>query len=81
MSTPNPPPAPSLPPTDVQALLLRLKCQTPKHVLRTLFLGNVASPRLDVRAAARVVQAWDGEMGESARAGKYTHFHDRPLVA
>ena len=82
MSNPKPPSSTAAATdNDVQALLLRLKCQTPQHVLRMLFLGNVASPRLDVRATARVAQAWDGEMDESARAGEYAHFHDRPLVA
>lgn len=82
MSAPKPPPGPAAATdNDVPALLLRLKCQTPLHVLRILFLGNVASLRLDVRATARVAQAWDGEMGESARAGEYAQFHDRSLVA
>ena len=53
---------------DVQALLLRLRCPTPLHVLRTLFLGNIASPRLDVSPMAPVAQAWGGEMPEFASA-------------
>jgi hypothetical protein len=51
---------------DVQALLLRLGCPTPLHVLRTLFLGNIASPRLDVSPMAPVAQVWGGEMPEFA---------------
>ena len=53
---------------DVQALLLRVRCPTPLHVLRTLFLGNIASPRLDVSPMAHVAQAWGGEMPEFASA-------------
>lgn len=53
---------------DVQALLLRLRCPTPLHVLRTLFLGNIASPRLEVSPMAPVAQAWGGEMPEFASA-------------
>jgi hypothetical protein len=82
MSTPKPHSGPAAATENaVQALLLRLKCQSPPHVLRILFLGNVASLWLDVRATARVAQAWYGEMGESAQAGEYAQFHDRPLVA
>jgi hypothetical protein len=45
---------------------LRLGCPSPLHVLRTLFLGNIASPRLDVSPMAPVAQAWGGEMPEFA---------------
>ena len=62
-SSPN-----ATPDKDVQALLLRLRCPMPLHVLRTLFLGNIASPRLDVSAMAPVAQAWGGEMPEFASA-------------
>lgn len=67
MSTSKPPSGP-IASTDkaVQALLLRLRCPTPFHVLRTLFLGNIASPRLDLSAMAPVEQAWGGEMPEFA---------------
>ncbi len=47
---------------DVQALLVRHRCPTPFHVLRTLFLGNISSPRLDVSALAPVTRAWGGEL-------------------
>lgn len=50
----------------VQALLERHRCPTPLHVIRTLFLGNIASPRLDVSAMAPVAQAWGGELPEFA---------------
>ena len=67
MSTSKPPSGPNAATDkDVQALLLRLGCQTPLHVLRALFLGNIASPRLDVSPMAPVAQAWGGEMPEFA---------------
>ena len=67
MSTSKPPPRPT-PVTDkeVQALLLRLHCPTSLHVLRMLFLGNIASPRPDVSPMAPLAQAWGGEMPEFA---------------
>ena len=71
MSTTKPPSGPNAA-TDknVQALLVRLRCPTPLHVLLTLFLGNIASPRLDVSAMAPVAQAWGGEMPEFASAAE-----------
>jgi hypothetical protein len=67
MSSSKPPSGPNAAADkDVQALLLRLGCPTPLHVLRTLFLGNIASPRLDVSPMAPVAQAWGGEMPEFA---------------
>ncbi len=51
---------------DVQALLLRLHCPTPLHVLRTLLLGSIASPRPDVSPMAVLAQAWGGELPEIA---------------
>ena len=67
MSTSKPPSGPAAATDkDVQALLLRLQCPTPLHVLRTLFLGSLASPRLDVSPMAPVAQAWGGEMPEFA---------------
>lgn len=69
MSTSNPPSGPTtVTDKDVQALLLRLRCPTPLHVLRTLFLGSIASPRLDVSPMAPVAQAWGGELPEFASA-------------
>ena len=67
MSSSKPPSGPNAATDkDVQALLLRLGCPTPLHVLRTLFLGSIASPRLDVSPMAPVAQAWGGEMPEFA---------------
>ena len=67
MSPSKPPSGPNtVTDKDVQALLLRLRCPTPLHVLRTLFLGNIASPRLDVSPMAPIAEAWGGEMPEFA---------------
>lgn len=53
---------------DVQDVLMRHGCPTPLHVLRTLLLGNIASPRLDVSPMAPLAQAWGGELPEFASA-------------
>ena len=67
MTTSKPPSGPiASTDKDVQALLQRLQCPMPLHVLRTLFLGNIASPRLDVSPMAPVAQAWGGELPEFA---------------
>jgi hypothetical protein len=69
MSSRNPPSGPSFP-TDkeVQDLLLRLRCPMPLHAFRTLLLGNIASPRLDVSPMEPLTQAWGGELPEFASA-------------
>ena len=67
MSTSKPPSGPiASTDKDVQALLLRLQCPTPLHVLRMLFLGSIASPQLDVSPMASVARAWGSEMPEFA---------------
>ena len=53
---------------DVQALLVRHGCPTPLHVLRTILLGYIASPRLDVSPMEALAQAWGGELPEFASA-------------
>ncbi len=53
---------------DVQALLLRHRCPTPLHMLRTLLLGNISSPLLQVSPLAAVRQAWGGELPEFGSA-------------
>ena len=65
MNAPKSPPGRGAP-TDkeAQALLLRLNCPTPLHVLRTLLLGNISSPRLEVSPMAPLAQAWGGELPE-----------------
>lgn len=40
----------------------------PLHQLRTLLLGNIASPRLDVSPMAPLAQAWGGSLPEFAAA-------------
>jgi hypothetical protein len=54
--------------TAVEELLVHYRCPTPLHVVRTLFLGHITSPRLDVSPMAAVVQAWGGEMPVFASA-------------
>lgn len=67
MSSSKPPLGPGAPTDkDVQGLLLRHRCPTSLHVLRTLLLGHIASPRLDVSPMAPVAQAWGGELPEFA---------------
>lgn len=68
MSSPKSPSGPSASDKDVQALLLRLRCPTPLHVLRTLVLGHITSPRLEVSPMAPLAQAWGGELPEFASA-------------
>jgi hypothetical protein len=64
----NSPKSPARPGTttdkDVQDILTRHRCPTPLHELRTLILGHIASPRLDVSPMAPLVQAWGGELPE-----------------
>lgn len=53
---------------DVEALLLLHQCPTPLHALRTLMLGYIASPRMDVAPMAPLARAWGGELPEFASA-------------
>ena len=66
MSLSKPSSVPSASDKGVQALLLRYRCPIPLHAVRTLFLGHIASPRLDVSPMAPVAQAWGGELPEFA---------------
>jgi hypothetical protein len=50
----------------IQALLTRFQCPTPMHVVRTMFLGAIASPRLEVSPIQSLTQAWGGELPEFA---------------
>jgi hypothetical protein len=68
MSSSKPPFGPGSSDKDVQALLVRHQCPTPLHALRTLLLGHIASPRLDVSTMAALAQAWGGELPEFASA-------------
>ena len=66
MSSPRSSAGPSASDKDVEALLLRLGCPTPLHALRTLILGHIASPGLEVSPMAPLAQAWGGELPEFA---------------
>lgn len=66
MSPSKPSSVPGASDKDVQAVLLRHRCPTPLHAMRTLVLGHIASPRLDVSPMAPVAQAWGGELPEFA---------------
>lgn len=46
----------------VIALLHRYSCPVPFHSVRTLFLGNVASPGLDTQPMEVVKSLWGGEL-------------------
>lgn len=47
---------------EARELLVRYQCPTPFHVVRALFMGNIASPRLDVHPLVVLTQIWDGEL-------------------
>ena len=66
MTSPKSTPSPGVSDRHIQALLERHRCPTPLHVLRTLIMGAIASPRLDVSAMAPLRQAWGGELPEFA---------------
>jgi len=70
MSSQKPPTGPNVSDKDVQALLLRLRCPMPLHALRTLLLGNIASPRVDVSPMGPMAQAWGGQLPEFASAAE-----------
>lgn len=69
MTSDKPPRGPSAT-TDkqVQELLTRHRCPTPLYELRTLLLGNIASPRMDVSPMVSLAQAWGGTLPEFASA-------------
>ena len=67
-STKSPPGRGTSTDKDVQALLVRYRCPTPLHALRTLLLGTIASPRLEVSPMTPLAQAWGGELPEFASA-------------
>lgn len=68
MRPPKPPLGPGASDKDVLSLLARHHCPTPLHALRTLLLGHIASPRLDVSPMTTLAQAWGGELPEFASA-------------
>jgi len=62
MSHSKPPGPGSATDKDVQSLLVRLKCPTPLHVVRTILMGGIASPRLEVSPLVTLAQLWGGEL-------------------
>jgi hypothetical protein len=72
MSTSKPPPSPgAVTDKEAQALLTRLRCPIPLHMVRTLFLGHIASPRDGVSPMAAVAHAWGGEMPQLASQAEF----------
>ena len=49
---------------EVIALLMRYKCPTPFHEVRTRFPGNIASPVMGASPLQTVKQLWRGELPE-----------------
>ena len=47
-------------------LLARHQCTTPFHKVRTLLLGNIASPLIDASPMDALAQLWGGQMPEFA---------------
>lgn len=45
-------------------LLVRYDCPTPFHKVRTLFLGNIATPRLEASPMQVIKDVWGGELPE-----------------
>jgi hypothetical protein len=50
--------------SQVKALLERYQCPTPFHAVRTLFLGNIATPVFEGSPLQTVKQLWGGELPE-----------------
>jgi hypothetical protein len=46
----------------VRALLQRYRCPVRFHVVRTRFLGNIASPDLEVSPIKMIEALWGGEL-------------------
>jgi hypothetical protein len=44
------------------ALLVRYQCPTPFHAVRTLLIGNIASPLLNASPMGALAQVWGGQM-------------------
>ena len=47
---------------DARALLIRHNCPTPFHVVRSFFMGDIATPRLGVSPMNALAQLWGGEI-------------------
>ena len=50
------------------SLLTRYQCPIPFHEVRTLFMGNIASPLPDASPMSALAQVWGGQMPEFASA-------------
>ena len=48
----------------VRALLARYACPIPLHAVRTRFLGNIATPKLDASPVQTIKSLWGGELPE-----------------
>ena len=46
----------------VRALLIRYACPIPFHAVRTRFLGNIATPKLDASPVQTIKSLWGGEL-------------------
>ncbi len=68
----------SRPPSDaaLRALLDRLHCPTPLHVLRMRMLGQMASPEIQVAPMALLADAWGGELPEFGSSAELEQFSD-----
>lgn len=47
---------------DARLLLIRHNCPTPFHVVRSFFMGDIATPRLGVSPMNALAQLWGGEI-------------------
>ncbi len=48
----------------VRALLMRYACPVPFHEVRTRFLGNIASPAINISPIKTVESLWGGKLPE-----------------
>ena len=53
----------------IRELLRAHSCPTPFHAVRTRFLGNIATPRLDASPIAVIKDLWGGELPEFGEIG------------
>lgn len=60
----KPPPPTSTSEEQVRTLLVRYGCPVPFHEVRTRFLGNIASPGVDISPMKLVQELWGGELPE-----------------
>lgn len=60
MAKPKPPPAAI--DEEIRALLRRYQCPVPFHAVRTRFLGNIATPAMQVAPMETVSALWGGEL-------------------